>query len=91
MQNAAIIEAATLKAVAVVDADAYAAKRENKINMLWEYTQATLALVMTLAYIYGTLAGILVKELAPFVGVVLGFYFGRTNHARPTPTNSSGS
>ena len=78
-----------------------AATRQNRINMLWEYVQAFLAVSLVAATIYASL------RIAPsangdvFVSVpetlksatfiVLGFYFGRTNHTRPTPLDRDAS
>jgi hypothetical protein len=77
-----------------------AATRTNLYNLLWEFTQAFLALALTLATIYASLKfggestiigpeGQVVSAPVPetlknALFVVLGFYFGRTNHARPT-------
>jgi hypothetical protein len=82
-------------------ADQQAATRHNRINMLWEYTQALLAISLTIGTIYaslrtgagdvthtpsGTTVALPVPEtLKNALFVVLGFYFGRTNHSRPTP------
>lgn len=92
-------EAATNKAVALVSSQVLEAQRRNQINMLWEYTQAGLAGGIVLTFLILTIvialdnpseADTLIAGLGVFVGVVLGFYFGRTNHSRPTPANPQG-
>lgn len=62
-----------------------AASRLNQINMLWEVTQAFLAISLALAAIYVSIKGTIEESetLKNALFVVLGFYFGRTNHARP--------
>lgn len=75
------------------DARLLAAQRMNWINRLWEYTQATLAISLTLATIYVAVIGTREESetLKNALFVVLGFYFGRTNHSRPTPTDPTGA
>lgn len=63
------------------------ASRKNVINIVWEVTQAFLAISLTLAAIYASVRtpSDVPQTLENALFVVLGFYFGRTNHARPTP------
>jgi hypothetical protein len=86
------VEAALTAALARVSADMLAASRKNQINALWERMQAVIAGLLTLATIVAAFRD---PEHIPLVltnalFVVLGFYFGRTNHARPTPTHPYG-
>jgi len=69
-----------------VVADITAAQRRNAINMLWEGTQAFLAIALTTATIATAFfyKGDIPSTLTNALFVVLGFYFGRTNPARPT-------
>lgn len=85
-------EIAATAAKAVVEAEMISAKRANSINYMWEVTQAFLAVSLTGATIYSALSsdGIVPETLTNALFVVLGFYFGRTNHSRPTPTNPLG-
>ena len=53
------------------------------INFLWEATQAFIAIGVTMAAMYSFIAGINSDNLENAAFVVLGFYFGRTNHSRP--------
>jgi len=66
---------------------------QRKINYIWEYTQAAIALITVLAniiYIFAMLfipnistgAATAATLLANAFFLVIGFYFGRTNHAR---------
>lgn len=76
----------TTSATPLPDALKLAAQRRNKINLLWELTQAFLALTLTLAAIYSATISTRGESetLKNGLFVVIGFYFGRTNHARPT-------
>lgn len=59
---------------------------QRKVNLIWEYTQAFIAITVVLT----TMAKALVLEndvaiptiLATAFGIVVGFYFGRTNHQK---------
>jgi len=63
---------------------------QRRINVVWELTQAFIAVVVTLATLYvaaqlalkdaGQTAAFLLLSNAFFL--VIGFYFGRTNHQR---------
>lgn len=66
---------------------------QRKVNLIWEYTQALIALMIVFAnviYIFLLLfVPILTSQaanasvlLANAFFLVIGFYFGRTNHAR---------
>lgn len=56
---------------------------QRKINLIWEFSQAAIAMLVIGVFAIVTLRE---KVIDPFtagiVGVVVGFYFGRTNHAR---------
>lgn len=62
------------------------------INRVWEYTQAALAILVSGATLYvaatlsvqdsGDMVAFLLLSNAFFL--IIGFYFGRTNHARPS-------
>ena len=59
---------------------------QRRINLIWEYTQAFIAVVVVLtamsAAIVAMLTGKVVDAFLAFVcGTVVGFYFSRTNHA----------
>lgn len=80
------------------DAEQLAVARHQKINMIWEYTQAYMA-VLVITSVLITSIYIAVKtsvveiRIAALVfmyglaNLVAGFYFGRTNHTRPTGEN----
>lgn len=67
------------------------AHAQRGINRTWEQTQAALALVVLVAAvgvnavvaIYALPAEHGLQELNVLAALVAGFYFGRTNHARP--------
>lgn len=87
----AVVERDVLAASTHVDALVLAAKRKNSINFLWEATQAFLAVSLTAATIIAALGQAAIPDtLTNALFVVLGFYFGRTNHSRPTPSDPRG-
>lgn len=63
---------------------------QRQINRVWEYTQALIAILVSTATLYvaaqlalndgGEMAAFLLLSNAFFL--VIGFYFGRTNHQR---------
>ena len=63
---------------------------QRRVNIIWEVTQAFIALAVTLATLYvasrlavtggADMAAFLLLSNAFFL--VIGFYFGRTNHSR---------
>jgi hypothetical protein len=88
------------KATRVSDAEILAVSRHQKINLIWEYTQAYMAIiVITTVLGSSTYIAISTQEdskrnvaLAFMIGLanlVAGFYFGRTNHTRPTGEDKS--
>lgn len=84
--------ASTTSDTPYADARMLAAQRMNRINSLWEFTQAFLAIVLTIGAVYTAIIGTREESetMKNALFVVLGFYFGRTNHARPTPTDPLG-
>ena len=65
-------------------------KSQRKVNLIWEYSQALIALMTVFTTCLGIFIGrVWVGSTTPFpaewwtiVGLVIGFYFGRTNHQR---------
>lgn len=67
-------------------------KGQRKINDVWEFTQAAIASVIVLTTCVGIFIGHppgMIERSSAFppewwtiLGLVIGFYFGRTNHAR---------
>lgn len=55
-----------------------------RMNLIWETTQAAIAILVTGTALVGNIAGHNSDVLNNACFVVLGFYFGRTNHARPS-------
>lgn len=55
---------------------------QRKINITWETTQAVIAVMVTAANIYAALKGINSESLNNSFFLIVGFYFGRTNHQR---------
>src|ERR1700735_2123208 len=61
---------------------------QRRVNLIWEYTQAGIAIyIVFAAVVYEFAAGYLKPNITPSVipnafFLVMGFYFGRTNHAR---------
>lgn len=81
-------------AQSVREARALANAGQRRINLVWEGTQAFIAATIVLTTCLGIFFGRVINtDAVPFpaewwtvVGLVIGFYFGRTNHARPTGT-----
>ena len=65
---------------------------QRRVNIIWETTQAMIAVTVTIStlYVSARLATSGGSDMAAFLllsnafFLVIGFYFGRTNHARPT-------
>jgi len=62
---------------------------QRRINMIWEYTQAFIAILLVISAVIITVVPSLQGRaievpdvLTSSLFLVLGFYFGRTNHAR---------
>ena len=56
--------------------------RQSRINLIWEITQAIIAVSITLARIYAALYIATAPEsLSNAFFLIVGFYFSRTNHA----------
>lgn len=55
---------------------------QRRINLIWEGTQAAIAVSVTIATVIGALWGVDSAVLANSFFLVVGFYFGRTNHQR---------
>lgn len=61
---------------------------QRRINLIWEVTQAVIAVSIVLTTCVGVFIGRAMNAVAfpaewwTIVGLVIGFYYGRTNHAR---------
>ena len=55
--------------------------RQSRINIIWEATQAIIAISITLAIIFCAIVGRASQELTNAFFLIVGFYFSRTNHA----------
>lgn len=53
---------------------------QRKINRVWEYTQAVVAVLVTLAFLYCEIQKIDRDAVKMAFSLVIGFYFSRTNH-----------
>lgn len=59
---------------------------QRRINLIWEYTQAAIALTVVIVSMTAAVAAMWQgKEVSAFLsfvcGNIIGFYFSRTNHA----------
>jgi hypothetical protein len=59
---------------------------QRKVNLIWEYTQAAIAILVVLATLICGAIGMTYDLQVPTIisvafGMVTGFYFSRTNHA----------
>jgi len=74
----------------VVSETALRTAGQRRVNILWEVTQAVIAIAVTTStlWVAGSLARQQSSDMAAFLllsnafFLVIGFYFGRTNHAR---------
>jgi len=67
-------------------------KGQRHINLIWEVTQAIIAISVTIAIIYSTLSAIASIQLNNAFTLILALYFVRTNHTKiggPGGTDSS--
>jgi hypothetical protein len=55
---------------------------QRRINLIWEVTQAGIAVMVSGAAITAALRGQVSEMLGNAFFLVIGFYFGRTNHQR---------
>ena len=88
-------DAEKLAVTRVDDAEKLAVSRHQRINLIWEYTQAYIAtLVITTVLLTTCYIAVTTKDdgkrtasllfMTGLANRVAGFYFGRTNHSRPT-------
>jgi hypothetical protein len=56
---------------------------QRTINLMWETTQAVIAVAIVSANVYAVLSGVNSELLGNAFFLIVGFYFGRTNHHRP--------
>lgn len=54
---------------------------QRRINLIWEYTQAAIALAITIALIFCAVKKIEAPDIRNAFFLIIGFYFSRTNHA----------
>lgn len=62
---------------------------QRKINLIWEYSQASIALIVVICNMIAALFNVLNHKdinvppvLSSSLFLVIGFYFGRTNHSQ---------
>ena len=63
---------------------------QRRINIIWEITQSIIAILVVVTFLITTSKLVLSQStdmvafvvLSNVVALVIGFYFGRTNHAR---------
>lgn len=53
---------------------------QRKVNLIWEYTQASVAILVTLAFLYCEISKIDSIAVKMGFSLIVGFYFSRTNH-----------
>jgi hypothetical protein len=53
---------------------------QRKVNLIWEYTQSAISILIVLALIYCAIAGVTSDGISNAAFLVIGFYFSRTNH-----------
>lgn len=53
---------------------------QRKVNLIWEATQATIAILITGAMIYSEIKSLESVAIRMGFSLIVGFYFSRTNH-----------
>lgn len=53
------------------------ARNVDRLALIWEITQATIAIALTGATIFASISGIVSEELSNAFFIIVGFYFGR--------------
>lgn len=84
------VEQKTVAQAADIEASVKRTAGQRAINAIWEVTQAIIALSVTLATLYAAVTLVLKGQpadaafllLSNAFFLVIGFYFGRTNHQR---------
>ena len=54
---------------------------QRKINLIWEYTQACIAVIITAAMVFCATTRLVNEQISNAFFLIVGFYFSRTNHA----------
>lgn len=55
--------------------------RQTRINLIWEVTQALIAIMITGSIIYNSLNGVKNEDLTNAFFLIVSMYFVRTNHS----------
>lgn len=55
---------------------------QRRINIIWEVTQAIIAVLVTAAVVFCSIQKIVSPELTNAFFLIIGFYFSRTNHTK---------
>ena len=55
---------------------------QRKVNLIWEYTQASVAVLVTFAFLYCEIKKIDSIAVRMGFSLIVGFYFSRTNHEK---------
>lgn len=55
---------------------------QRRINLIWEFTQAAIALLVTVAFLYCQVTNVDSEGVNMAFALVVGFYFSRTNHSK---------
>lgn len=55
--------------------------RQTRINLIWEITQALIAVMITGSIIYNSLKGVKNEDLTNAFFLIVSMYFVRTNHS----------
>lgn len=53
---------------------------QRRVNILWEVTQAAIAVAATMGFLYVSIQKIDAPDLRNAFFLIVGFYFSRTNH-----------
>lgn len=99
LQTAGVRSADVLQTAGKREADVLMTAGQRRVNLLWEMTQSLIAVAVasTTLWVSGRLALIIGRDttalalLSNAFFLVIGFYFGRTNHQRTGGVGSQDS
>ncbi len=71
----------TVPIVNSISHDLLVAAGQRRINLIWEFTQAVISVVITLAMVYLAVTMKTSETMTNAFFLIVGFYFSRTNHS----------
>jgi len=82
LREAALVNSAQRAQAAIEIAEALRSAGQRRVNLIWEATQATVAVLVTAATIYAALGGKESLVLGNAFTLIIALYFVRQNHSK---------